>query len=112
MDFRVETISAEQARPIDLVEYLSKLGYEPSKIEKVDYWYLSPLRDEKSRSFKVNRNLYDHGLGKGGNIIDFAILYHNCTIGEFIRQLGGNFSFHQPPIGRSHQQPLEQGENQ
>jgi hypothetical protein len=37
---------------------------------------------------------YDHGLGKGSNIIDFGILYHNCTVGEFLQNLTGHFSFH------------------
>ncbi len=56
---------------MDMVEYLQKLGYQPQKIRNNDYWYLSPLRDEKTASFKVNRKLnawYDFGLGQGGNI--------------------------------------------
>ncbi|MEO8766395.1 MAG: CHC2 zinc finger domain-containing protein [Ginsengibacter sp.] len=75
------------------------MGHEPSKIKGNDYWYSSPLRNEKTPSFKVNRKLnrwYDHGLGKGGNIIDFAILYNNCTIGEFLNQLSGHLSFQKP----------------
>ena len=99
MNFREQRLSIEEARQTDMVEYLSKLGHEPAKIRNFDYWYLSPLREEKNPSFKVNRKLnrwYDHGLGKGGNIIDFAILYNNCTVGEFLHQLNGNFSFQKP----------------
>jgi len=99
MNFREQKLSLGEAKEMDMVEYLSRLGYKPTKIRKVDYWYLSPLRDEKTPSFKVNRKLnrwYDHGLGKGGNLIDFAILYGNCTIGEFLQKLNGDFSFHQP----------------
>jgi DNA primase len=73
--------------------------YEPIKIRNVDYWYLSPLRDEKTASFKVNRRLnkwYDHGLGKGGNIIDFAILYQDCTVGEFLQKFSDDFLFTSP----------------
>jgi hypothetical protein len=83
-------VSTEEARQIDIVDYLSKLGHQPTKIRNVDYWYLSPLRDEKTPSFKVNRKLnrwYDHGIGKGGNLIDFGLLYHNITIGEFLSLL-------------------------
>ena len=72
-----------------MIDYLSKLGYEPVKVRNCDYWYLSPLREEKTASFKVNKKLnrwYDHGLGKGGNIIDFGIAYHHCTIGELLQQ--------------------------
>ncbi len=94
-------VSIDEARQIDMVDYLSKFGHSPSKIKNFDYWYLSPLREEKTASFKVNRKLncwYDHGIGKGGNLIDFAILYHNCTVGEFLKEVNGHFSFHRPVI--------------
>lgn len=93
--------TCEQARELDIVSYLSSLGFEPQKIHCQDYWYLSPLRSEKTASFKVNRKLngwYDHGIGKGGNLIDFGILFHNCTIGELLRSLNGHLSFHKRPL--------------
>jgi len=99
MDFQEQKASCEKARQIDMVTYLAVLGYEPVKIRKFDYWYLSPLRTEKTPSFKINQKLnrwYDHGLGKGGNLIDFALLYYRCTVGEFLKMLSGNLSFHQP----------------
>jgi hypothetical protein len=83
------------------------LGYQPQKIRNNDYWYLSPLRDETQPSFKVNRKLnawYDHGIGKGGNIIDFAVLYHNYTVIEVIKKLQEYLSFH--PQTLTVQQPL------
>jgi hypothetical protein len=82
-----------------MVSYLEWLGYRPARIQHNDYWYRSPLRDEKVPSFKINRKLnvwYDHGLGKGGNLIDFTILYHNCSVGEWLTIVRENFSF-QPP---------------
>ncbi len=99
-----QMVSAEEVRQLDIVDYLFKLGYQPSKIRNFDYWYLSPLRDEKTPSFKVNRKLnrwYDHGIGKGGNLIDFAILIHNCTVGEFLQKISNNFSFQQPVVSCS-----------
>src|SRR3954447_4981953 len=99
MDFKNTGASCWEARQMDIVLYLSSLGYEPTKGNNADYWYLSPLRDEKTASFKVKRKLnrwYDHGMGRGGNLIDFAILYNNCTVGEFLKSLGANLSFHQP----------------
>ena len=98
MNNKQQISSLNDARQIDMVDYLSKMGHSPSKIRNFDYWYLSPLREEKTPSFKINRKLncwYDHGIGKGGNLIDFAILYHNCTIGEFLQGVG-NFFFRQP----------------
>ena len=99
MIFRKQPISCAEARQIDLVSYLSSLGHEPARIRNFNYWYLSPLREEKTPSFKVCRRLnlwYDHGLGKGGNLIDFAILYNDCTVGEFLQTIRTDFSFHQP----------------
>ncbi len=99
MNNKQPIISLNEARQIDMVDYLSKIGHSPSKIRNFDYWYLSPLREEKTPSFKINRKLncwYDHGIGKGSNLIDFAILYHNYTVGDFLQEVKGNFSFHQP----------------
>lgn len=99
MDFRNKRLSVEEAKKIDLTSYLSSLGHKPVKIRNVDYWYCSPLREENTPSFKVNQKLnvwFDHGLGKGGNLIDFGILYYGCTVSEFLQKLDTNFSLQQP----------------
>lgn len=78
----------EEIKQTDLVNHLSSLGYEPVKVRGASYWYLSPLRQEKTASFKVNRKLnrwWDFGLGQGGSIIDFGILYHQSSVSDFIR---------------------------
>jgi len=69
-------LTCEAAKQIDLVDLLSGLGHDPVQIRNHDYWYLSPLRAEKTASFKVNRQVnvwFDHGTGEGGNLIDFGI---------------------------------------
>ncbi len=91
-------LTCMEVRQWDMVAYLNGLGFTPVRISKADYWYLSPLRSEMTPSFKINRNLnrwYDHGLGKGGNIIDFGVLYYQCTVGELLHKLGTGFSFQQ-----------------
>ena len=101
MDFRSSRLSIAEAKEMDMVDYLSTLGHEPSKIRNNDFWYLSPLREEQTPSFKINRKLnrwYDHGLGKGGNLVDFAIQYHGCTIGELLQNLNGNLSLQKPAV--------------
>lgn len=101
MDYSGQRISWEEIKRIDLVDYLATLGYEPVRVRNDDYWYLSPLRTERTASFKVNRRIncwYDHGIGKGGGLIDFAIAYEGCTIGELIEQLQGHLSIQ--PLGR------------
>lgn len=108
MNFRNKRLSVSEAKEIDIVHFLADLGYEPSKIRNSDYWYFSPLRDEKTPSFKVNRKLnrwYDHGLGKGGNLVDFAIIYHGCAVSEFLQNLSGNLSLQKPSLQQSITRP-------
>ena len=85
-------MTIEEARSIDLVDYLSRLGHQPEKINGFNYWYLSPLREEKTPSFKVNRKInrwYEWGGegARGGNLIDFGVLYHRCGVGELLQRL-------------------------
>jgi CHC2 zinc finger/Toprim-like len=90
--------SCREAKQKDLVEYLDSLGHRPQKIHGNDYWYVSPFREEKTPSFKVNRKFniwYDHGMGKGGNLIDFGILYHHCSVRELLQKLSNPSSFQQ-----------------
>ena len=110
MDAGKKTCSIKELKEIGMVGFLSSLGYVPTKINAPDYWYLSPLRDEHTASFKVNTRLncwYDHGLGKGGNLIDFGILYYNCTVGELLQKLATGFSFHPPILREPKQQAME-----
>jgi hypothetical protein len=75
---------------IDLVDYLSSIGFNPVKIRNADHWYLSPLRTERTASFKVNRKLnqwYDHGLGEGGGLLQFGALFYHCSRKEFFQTL-------------------------
>ncbi len=100
MDISKNKITCEQAKQLDIVDYLSSLGFNPVKIRNADHWYLSPLRNEKTASFKVNRKLnawYDHGTGQGGNLVDFGILYHNCSVSDLLEKLN-ILSFHQHPL--------------
>jgi hypothetical protein len=89
--------SIEELKHVDLPGYLENRGHQPQKIRSNDYWYLSPFGDEKQPPFKVNRKFnagYDHGIGKGGNVIDFGILYHGCSVAEVIKKLEDFLSFH------------------
>lgn len=108
----MKNLMCAEAKQIDLVDYLASLGHQPQKVRNQDYWYLSPLRDEKTPSFKVNRQLnvwYDHGTGKGGNLVDFGMLYYNCSVADLLQRLSQKqpapvFSFH-PPTASGNQHP-------
>jgi len=99
-------LTCAQAKNMDMIAYLSGLGHEPARIRNVNYWYLSPLRNERTPSFKVNKRLnrwYDHGIGKGGNFIDFGIRYHQCSVAELLQILSGDFSFQKQNIASPNQ---------
>jgi hypothetical protein len=92
-------LSVAEAKKIDMVEYLSAIGFEPQRKLGNNHWYHSPLRDEKSPSFKVDKALnlwFDFGEGVGGNLIDFGILYYKCSVSQFLQNLNGNFPFLKP----------------
>lgn len=79
----------EQASIVDL---LSRLGYEPVKKFGKEHMYQSMLRDgDNNPSFSVDDKLgawYDHGTGKGGNIIDFGVAYWpNLKFNEVIEKI-------------------------
>ena len=92
-------MNCAEANELSLVDYLSFLGHQPQKVRGEDHWYLSPLREEREPSFKVNRKKnvwYDHGTGKGGTLVDFGTLYHACSITDFLQKLA-LISFHAHP---------------
>ena len=72
----------KEIKSIPLVTFLSQLGHEPTMRKGTKLWYLSPLRQEHTPSFKVETTLncwYDFGIGRGGNIIDLAIELYQST---------------------------------
>ena len=65
-----------------ITDFLQEHGHQPTSVRGNNWWYLSPLRDEHTASFKVDvsKNVwYDFGLGKGGNLRTLAklLLYGN-----------------------------------
>lgn len=80
----------KQAKNIYIVDLLACLNYYPQKKVSNDSWYLSPLRKEKTPSFKVNvkENIwFDHGEGCGGNIIDLVMKLKNTDVRGVLRFL-------------------------
>ncbi|UOE47839.1 toprim domain-containing protein [Mucilaginibacter sp. SMC90] len=75
-----ELLDARQLKErASLVELLANLGYKPVRKSGKEQMYSSMLRDDDSNpSFAVDDAIggwYDHGTGKGGNIIDFGLKY-------------------------------------
>ena len=75
---------------ISIRDFLARWGILP-KYERNGYgMYLSPLRDERTPSFKVDymRNLwYDFGLGEGGTLLTLVMRLERCDSREAVRRL-------------------------
>ncbi|WP_247237700.1 toprim domain-containing protein [Telluribacter sp. SYSU D00476] len=89
-----------------LVEFLTVKGFQPVSIKGSDYWYRSMIREtEQTASFKVDsgKNLwYDHGMGKGGTLIDLAcLLFQTDDVKRVMREIKSSFfSFHPHPTNK------------
>ena len=82
----------QHIKQIAITDYLQQQGYAPARVQGIHYWYYSPLRNERTPSFKVNteRNQwYDFGSGEHGDIIDLVCALHRCPISEAFRLLSG-----------------------
>ena len=75
---------------ISIRDFLARRGIQP-KYERNGYgMYLSPLREERTPSFKVDymRNLwYDFGLGEGGTLLTLVMRLERCDSREAVRWL-------------------------
>ena len=68
-------MNISQAHEISIISFLEKEGFRPCRVYGDNYWYRSPLREEKIASFKVNRDInrwYDYGMSEGGDIVELA----------------------------------------
>lgn len=75
-----------EAKQLRIVDYLASLGYHPQSVTSKQYWYLSPLRNERTPSFKVNDRLnewYDFGAATGGDLVELGKhLYRTDSVSE------------------------------
>jgi hypothetical protein len=103
--------NCKTAKDLSIIDYLEQCRILPQRIKGHNYWYLSPLREEKTASFKVNTKLnawMDFGEGIGGNLIDLGIRMHHCSVEEFLERLNNanhDFSFHQQTSLKADPQP-------
>lgn len=81
-----------EAKQLRIVDYLASLGYHPQSVTSKQYWYLSPLRNERTPSFKVNDRLnewYDFGAATGGDLVELGKhLYRTDSVSEVLAYIG------------------------
>ena len=93
-------MTINDAKQIQLADYLQSLGYTPVKQQGKSLWYKSPLRNETDASLKVNTEFnqwYDFGIGKGGNIIALAAeLYHSEDVAYLLERIAERTPYIRP----------------
>lgn len=70
---------SELVDSVDILEYISQFTEFEEK--NGEYWALSPLKEEETPSFSVNKEMnrfYDFSSGNGGNILSFIKNYYHC----------------------------------
>jgi len=86
----------EKAREVreqtSITDFLSRLGHQPKRTKGHESMYISMIRDsDTDASFSVNEKLgvwYDHGMGKGGNVLDLGMLYWpELNFGEVVNKI-------------------------
>lgn len=82
-----------QIKQIDLVDYLRAIGFSPTKETNKSAWYHAPYREDRTPSFKVNKDKniwYDFGTAQSGDIIDLAeLLYHSKDVSRLLKLIEG-----------------------
>lgn len=95
-------MNCNEAKGVDIISFLAKNGINPDYNQGVNYWYKSPLRNEKNPSFKVNsfKNLwFDFGIGEGGDIIKLTSLLFKVDSSTALKILSNNhYSSHQKDL--------------
>ena len=80
-----------------MIDYLAQKDIYPISSKQNIFWFLSPFRNEKTASFKVDNStnrFYDFGEGFGGTLIDLISKLENISIKETIQKFNENsFSF-------------------
>ena len=99
-------MNCKEANEILITDFLYSRGVEPKRIIGNSYWYLSPLREENTPSFKVDASInrwYDHGIAVGGKLVDLGIRLYEISVTEFLEKISEqdfshSLSFHKPNL--------------
>ena len=84
-------MNISEAKQIRIVDFLARLGHCALYVKSEQYWYLSPLRQEDTPSFKVNDRLnewYDFGVATGGDLVELGKhLYGTDSVSEVLSRI-------------------------
>src|ERR1035437_10003310 len=101
-------MNCKLANEMNIAGFLMSKGINPNKTAGNSFWYCSPLRNEETPSFKVDRikNVwYDFGTATGGRLIDLICKIYNVDVSGALLILSGT-SIEIPIIPFSEMQTL------
>jgi DNA primase len=83
-------MNCDDLNEMDLVSYLASMGIQPVRVVGDFYYYLSPIRQENTPSFRIERSKKkwtDFGLElKRKSFVDFIMAYHHIDVREVLRR--------------------------
>lgn len=85
-------MNCQEANKITISGFLVSKGIHPEKQKGNIFWYRSPLRNEDTASFKVDRLknvFFDYGLGSGGHLIDLVCKMYNVSVSGALLVISG-----------------------
>lgn len=84
-------MNIEEAKQVRIVDFLTRMGYHAQYVKSEQYWYLSPLREERTPSFKVNDRLnewYDFAEATGGDLVELGkYLFQTDNVSEVLGRI-------------------------
>lgn len=87
-------MNSYEAKQIPIQDFLAREGFRPTATKQSELWYKSPLRDERTPSFKVNlilNTFFDFGANEGGTIIDLVCLMYRESVKDALTRLESKF---------------------
>lgn len=98
LNFNKAIMNCKKANEFSIISFLDSIGIKPTKMDSRNAWYLSPIREEKIASFKVDMRInrwYDHGLSKGGKLVDLGTTVLRISVKELLTLLQRMPEYHQ-----------------
>ena len=62
-------------KQISITDYLQQQGYAPARVQGIHYWYYSPLRNERTPSFKSIQSATSGTTSARANMATSSTLY-------------------------------------
>ncbi|MCL4483241.1 MAG: toprim domain-containing protein [Bacteroidetes bacterium] len=109
-------MNCQEANNIPITGFLVSKGIHPDKPQGNMFWYRSPLRNEDTASFKVDRlkNVwFDYGMQTGGHLIDLVCKMYNVSVSGALLVISGlspadpSLSFFKKPDPSQHESSIK-----